>query len=212
MTQGDAIVFVVDDDPAIRKALERSLGARGYRIALYESAETFLRDFHANQADQTGCLVLDVRMSGMSGLELQEKLAQDNTALPIIFITGHGDIPMSVRAIKEGAIEFLEKPYPVERLLKLIEEALVISANQQLTQNQNRVVVTRFENLTNRERDVMALLVEGAANSSNKEIGRELNISHRTVDDHRSRIMAKMQARSLPELVDMARLCASASD
>ena len=204
MSNEGAIVYVVDDDPAIRKALDRSLGARGYTVALYEDAESFLNDY---STDRPGCLVLDVRMSGMNGLELQEKLSQESVTLPIIFITGHGDIPMSVRAIKQGAIEFLEKPYPVELLLERINEALVISADQQLQQKEQRSVKDRFETLTKRERDVMALLVEGAANTSNKEIARELNISFRTVDDHRSHVMAKMQARSMLELVDMARLC-----
>ena len=146
-------------------------------------------------------------MPGMSGLEVQEKLLEQHPALPIIFVTGHGDIPMSVRAMKNGAFEFLEKPYSVDALQEHIEQALVKSASLLDQEIYASEVNNRFAKLTARELDVMRLLVAGIANNSNKEIARELDISHRTVDDHRARIMSKMQARSLAELVDMSKIC-----
>ncbi len=198
------VVYIVDDDVAVSSALARSLTKRGYQAEVFESAEIFLEKF---QPDRIACLVLDIRMSGMSGTELQDYLAAKEIILPIIFVTGHGDIPMSVRAIQSGAVDFLEKPYPVEQLTGLIDKALELCKSQMEKADQRRELVSRFETLTPRERDVMTLLVAGAANASNKVIARELDISHRTVDDHRARVMAKLQARSLPELVEMAKLC-----
>jgi len=146
-------------------------------------------------------------MAGMSGTDLQEHLNASEIILPIIFVTGHGDIPMSVRAIKYGAVDFLEKPYSVDLLSERINDALKLCTDQMEVAARKSVVEARYDSLTPRERDVMTLLVAGAANASNKVIARELNISHRTVDDHRARVMAKMQARSLPELVQMAKVC-----
>ncbi len=204
MTPQEPIVYVVDDDADIRTALQRSLTQRGYHVECFESAEEFLSE---PLSERHGCLVLDVRMPGISGLQLQEKMVSLGILLPVIFITGHGDIPMSVRAIKQGAVDFLEKPYPVEKLAALIEQALKQSAELQAQQAEHNEIRSNFNRLTARECDVMALLVAGAATTSNKMIARELGISHRTVDDHRSKIMAKMRARSLPELVEMAKLC-----
>lgn len=198
------VVYIVDDEVAVSSALARSLTKRGYQAEVFESAEIFLEKF---QPDRIACLVLDIRMSGMSGTELQDYLAAKEIILPIIFVTGHGDIPMSVRAIQSGAVDFLEKPYPVEQLTGRIDKALELCKSQMEKADQRRELVSRFETLTPRERDVMTLLVAGAANASNKVIARELDISHRTVDDHRARVMAKLQARSLPELVEMAKLC-----
>jgi len=198
------IVYVVDDEIAVSTALARSLTKRGYQVKTFESAEQFLESF-----EQTGvaCLVLDIRMAGMSGTELQDHLALSGVILPIIFVTGHGDIPMSVRAMKSGAVDFLEKPYPVELLTERINEALEQCRQLMVAADRKQEISTRYNSLTPRECDVMKLLVAGAANASNKVIARELDISHRTVDDHRARVMAKMQARSLPELVEMAKLC-----
>ena len=204
MTPPKSTVYVVDDDADIRKALQRSLTRRGYVVESYASAEAFLA---AIDNDYGGCLVLDVRMPGMSGLGLQARLVESGVHLPIIFITGHGDIPMSVRAMKKGAHDFLEKPYPVEKLTALIDHAMQENDSHQLKQAHQETITSNFERLTAREREVMSLLVAGAANATNKTIARELGIGHRTVDDHRSRIMAKMQARSLPELVEMAKSC-----
>lgn len=204
MTPSRSTVFVVDDDADIRKALQRSLTRRGYDVECYQTAEEFLAAIDSARA---GCLVLDVRMPGMNGLELQAELSDLDINLPIIFITGHGDIPMSVRAIKKGAQDFLEKPYPVEKLVALIDKAVDENDSLQERQIQRDFIRDNFKRLTVRERDVMTLLVAGAANATSKTIARELGIGHRTVDDHRSKIMAKMQARSLSELVEMAKSC-----
>lgn len=200
----EKIVYVVDDDESVRTALTRSLEKRGYSVHCFDSGDTFLQRYKSGQA---ACLVLDVRMPGMSGLKVQEKLVEQHPSLPIIFVTGHGDIPMSVRAMKSGAFEFLEKPYSVDSLQQHIEQALVRSAVLLEQEKHATEMNNRFDKLTARELDVMRLLVAGIANNSNKEIARELDISHRTVDDHRARIMSKMQARSLAELVEMSKIC-----
>lgn len=204
MDAAEKIVYVVDDDESVRTALTRSLEKRGYSVNCYNSGDAFLQ---AYEPGHTGCLVLDVRMPGMSGLEVQEKLVERHPALPIIFVTGHGDIPMSVRAMKSGAFEFLEKPYSVDSLQTHIEQAIAKSAVLLEEQEHAEKIKERFAKLTARELDVMRLLVAGIANNSNKEIARELDISHRTVDDHRARIMSKMEARSLAELVEMSKIC-----
>ncbi len=204
MENENPIVYVVDDEVAVSTALARSLGKRGYQVETFASAEDFLKSF---QPGKVACLVLDIRMGGMSGTELQDHLSTREIILPIIFVTGHGDIPMSVRAMKAGAIDFLEKPYAVDSLAERIEVALE-KCTALLEESEKHAEVTkRYESLTPRERDVMTLLVAGPANASNKVIARELDISHRTVDDHRARVMAKMQARSLPELVEMSKAC-----
>lgn len=197
-------VYVVDDDADIRTALQRSLTSRDYSVESYSNSNDFLS---AYRAGSPGCLVLDVRMPGMNGLELQAHLNELNVLLPIIFITGHGDIPMSVKAIKDGAMDFLEKPYPVEDLMTLIDNAFEKCFELQEEQKEIDSVKESYKSLTSREREVMGLLVAGAATTSNKIIARELGISHRTVDDHRAKIMAKMKARSISELVDMAKRC-----
>lgn len=198
------VVYIVDDEVAVSTALARSLSKRGYQVETFESAELFLEKF---QPHRIACLVLDIRMPGMSGTELQEHLSSREIILPIIFVTGHGDIPMSVRAIKAGAVDFLEKPYPVESLVERVNDALEQCRKMMEEAEIHQEVTRRYESLTPRECDVMTLLVAGAANASNKVIARELDISHRTVDDHRARVMAKMQARSLPELVEMSKVC-----
>ena len=197
-------VYIVDDDEAVRKALKRSLEQRGFTVSTYSSAESFLTSY---QHEGPGCLVLDVRRPGINGLELQEMLLEKQIPLPIIFITGHGDIPMSVRAMKGGAADFLEKPYPVELLVERLEHALEAGVKLHEGAEHAQAIKNCFGQLTPREKDVMIRLVAGAADTSNKVIARELDISHRTVDDHRARVMAKMHARSLAELVDMAKIC-----
>lgn len=203
-TVQDGTVHIVDDDEAVRKALTRSLEQRSYRVKTYGSAEDFL-DSYRHLAP--GCLLLDVRMPGLNGLELQDILIERKIPLPVIFISGHGDIPMSVRAMKGGAVDFLEKPYPVEMLIERVENALESAAKMHEDAAREAHIAGCFSQLTPREKDVMIRLVAGAANTSNKIIARELEISHRTVDDHRARVMAKMQARSLAELVQMAKVC-----
>ena len=199
-----ATVFLVDDDPQIRQSLTWSIEAAGYSVQSFDSAEKFLS---SSNLDQPSCLILDVRMHGMSGLELQDALASREIPLPIIFITGHGDISMSVRAIKNGAVDFLEKPFSRQVLLQRIEEALTLDRelrerDQTLTTLQNRL-----ERLTPREREVMLLLISDSGERSNKDIATELNISHRTVEHHRTRVMEKMQAKSLPDLIRIAWDC-----
>ena len=197
-------VCIVDDDADVRKALTRSLTKHGYEVHAYESAEVLLAK---PIPEQVACLVLDVRMPGMNGLELQRKLVEDDIHLPIIFITGHGDIPMSVRAIKDGAMDFLEKPYQVEDLLHKIGQAITTGLEKSSTVSQGIAIRERYESLTTREQEVLRLLVAGASDASNKTVAKLLKISHRTVDDHRAKIMLKMQARSFIELVEMSRVC-----
>ncbi|MEE9336086.1 MAG: response regulator [Granulosicoccaceae bacterium] len=197
-------VYVVDDDADVRKALTRSLSRHGYEVYAYASAEALLAE---PIPKQVACLVLDVRMPGMNGLELQRKLLEDDIHLPIIFITGHGDIPMSVRAIKDGAKDFLEKPYQVEDLLQKIDQAIAAELERSSTHSQEIAVKEHYETLTAREQEVLRLLVSGASDASNKIVARQLEISHRTVDDHRAKIMLKMQARSFIELVEMSKVC-----
>ena len=204
MQVAEKAVYIVDDDEAVRRALTRSLEQRGFTVSSYASAEAFLASY---EHESPGCLVLDVRMPGINGLELQEILAEKQIPLPIIFITGHGDIPMSVRAMKGGATDFLEKPYPVEMLVERLDCALEAGVKLHEGALHASEIKGCYEQLTPREKDVMIRLVAGAADTSNKVIARELDISHRTVDDHRARVMAKMQARSLAELVDMAKIC-----
>ena len=197
-------VHVVDDDPAIRNALTASLAVRGLSVQNYESAEAFLSSYDDNQI---GCLVLDIRMPGINGLELQKILAKKNYTIPIIFVTGHGDVPMSVQALKNGAIDFLEKPYRQEILHERIEQALVLSIEaRQKVAEENRIKKC-YSKLTPREKQVMSLLTCGAANTPNKKIAEALKISPRTVEDHRAKIMLKMRAKSLYELVAMAKVC-----
>ena len=200
-TQG--IVHIVDDDPAIRKALSASLEIRDLEVESYASAEEFLNSYRDNQ---TGCLVLDIRMPGIDGLELQNILAKKNHNIPIIFVTGHGDVPMSVQALKNGAVDFLEKPYRQEVLHERIEQAL---AQSQILRNkiaEEKIYKEYFDSLSPREKQVMNILVTDHANTSNKKIADILNISPRTVEDHRAKIMLKMHAKSLFDLVEMANL------
>jgi two-component system response regulator FixJ len=196
-------IFVIDDDVAVRVSLSNALTARGYRVDAYESATAFL---DASPRARPGCLVLDVRMPDMSGMELQERLRRSGIRLPIIFATGHGDIPMSVRAMKRGAIDFLEKPYAIEVLLERIEEAVAADLQTRRVEERARRIGRRMEQLTDRERTVFDHLTSGG-HVSNKDVARALGISHRTVEVHRARIMRKMGAKSLADLVEMADSC-----
>ena len=199
-------VFIVDDDEAVRKSLSRSLQHQDYIVESFDSGITFLE---AIKPDQYGCILLDIAMPEMSGIEVQVELSKRNCEVPIIFMTGHGDVPTSVRAIKSGALEFLEKPYSMDVLFERIEEAMKLEASRQLIDQQNAEVITRFETLTKREKDVMASLVSGRADMSNKEVAREIGISHRTVEEYRSRIFLKMEASSITHLAQMAKVCDS---
>lgn len=192
------IVFIVDDDASVRTALEDLLRSVGLEVKSFGSTQDFL---HHKRTDAPGCIVLDVRMPGQSGLEFQRTLATAGIDLPIIFITGHGDIPMSVRALKAGAIEFLTKPLHEQQLL----DAIQVGIDRDRAQRQKAKTVAelqeRLEALTARERDVLTLVITG---QMNKQIAAQLNVSEATIKVHRGQIMHKMRARSLVDLVRMA--------
>jgi FixJ family two-component response regulator len=193
-----AVVYVIDDDPSVRDALEDLLRSVGLDVRAFGSTGDFLR---GERPDVPGCLVLDVRLPGSSGLEFQRVLVEGGAGLPVIFISGHADIPISVRAMKAGAVEFLTKPLREQELLDAIQVAL---AGDRARRREARVVdalQARFKSLTAREREVLALVVTGRPN---KQIAAELALSEMTVKVHRSQIMRKMQAQSLVELVRMA--------
>lgn len=192
-------IYLVDDDESIRTSLARALSLRGYEVFSFASAADFLA---AYTAGDPGCLILDYGMPGMNGLELQEHLAESGIDIPIIFITGHGGIPESVRAIKAGAVDFLEKPFKQAHLLERIETALSIDVETRASRSKSLVVKSRYNTLTNREREVAHLMAENPSSVSSKEIARALDISPRTVDHHRARILEKMMVRSVAELVE----------
>ena len=194
----NATVFVVDDDAAMRDSLKDLIRSVGLRGELYASAQDFLR---SERPDVPGCLVLDVRMPGLSGLDLQRRLTEAGVSMPIIFISGHGDVPMTVRALKAGALEFLTKPFRDQDLLDAIQQALDGDCQARDERAATEAVHRRFASLTPREREVMAKVVAGLLN---KEIAAELRTSETTVKTHRRQVMEKMGANSLPELVRMA--------
>ena len=197
MKDAEAIVFVVDDDSSIREAIESLVKLAGLRVETFGTAQEFLR---TERPDLPGCVVLDVELPGLSGLDLQRELAAHGIKLPIIFITGYGDIPMSVRAMKAGAQEFLTKPFRDQDLLDAIQQALERDRAARQHQKEIAELRERFDALTSREREVMSLVVAGWLN---KQIGFELEISEITVKIHRGRVMDKMGAQSLAELVRM---------
>jgi RNA polymerase sigma factor (sigma-70 family) len=194
----NATVFVIDDDAAMRDSLKDLIRSVGLRVELFASAQDFLRSEHP---DVPGCIVLDVRMPGLSGLDLQRRLADAGLAIPIVFISGHGDIPMTVRALKAGAVEFLTKPFRDQELLDAIQQALDRDCQTREERAASEALRRRFVSLTPREREVMARVVAGLLN---KQIAAELGTSENTVKTHRHQVMEKMGANSLPELVRMA--------
>jgi len=190
-------VYVVDDDDGMRRALDTLLSTVGYKTAVFSRPSEFLANF---KVDSPGCLVLDIRMPDMSGLELQQHLIRIGSMLPVIFITGHGDVPMAVQAMKEGAFEFVQKPFRDQDLLDRINHALKQDAENRSTVARRTEVLHRLESLTPRERQVMDLVVDGAAN---KVIAIDLDLSERTVEIHRAKVMEKMGARSVAHLVKL---------
>jgi FixJ family two-component response regulator len=193
-------VFLVDDDDSVRRALTRLIKSAGYAVQAFASARDFLEYWRITN-EGPACLVLDVRMPGLSGLDLQHELLASNTLLPIIFITGHGDIPMSVKAMKEGAVDFLPKPVKDKNLLNAIEQALTRANHDLREQKELEYVQRRLKTLTPREREVMTLVVRGLLN---KQIAFELGTVEKTVKVHRARVMEKMEVQSLADLVRLA--------
>ena len=194
-------MYIVDDDEDIRVSLSRALRMRGYEVDSYESAQRFLDEY---SADQPGCLILDYGMPEMSGLELQKLLVTRGIHIPIIFITGHGGVPESVQAMKLGAVDFLEKPFRQETLVSQIDAALELDARARQRRDKSRFAKELFDGLTDREKEIARLLVSNPSNNSSKDLARQLDISPRTVDHHRARVLEKMRVNSVAELVDIA--------
>ncbi len=197
MADSQQTVYVVEDDEAVRDSLELLLKSDGKPVKTYDNATAFLKDYSEKMA---GCIVLDIRMPGMDGMELQKKLNDKHSILPIIFVTGHGDVPMAVDAMKEGAVDFIQKPYREEALLEKIDAALAQDVEQRKTLGEKQEILRRVKSLTPREHEIMDRMIEGQAN---KVIAIELEISQRTVEIHRSRVMHKMGTHSLAHLVRM---------
>jgi two-component system, LuxR family, response regulator FixJ len=197
MQQQPATVFVVDDDEGVRNSLRFLLKSVGLATRIQSSAGEFLESY---KQSQPGCLVLDVRMPGMSGLELQQQLNLRGATIPVIFITGHGDIPMAVEAMQHGAFDFLQKPFRDQDLIDRIQRALERDARGRKALSQHSQIRTRIESLTAREREVLALMTQG---KPNKVMAAELGVSQRTVEIHRARVMEKSGAASLAQLVRM---------
>src|SRR5208337_2304555 len=195
MSEAQHVVFVVDDDLSVLKSLRRLLSVCGFRVETFSSAQEFLRDYQDNVP---GCLVLDICLPGLNGFELQRALAEQGHALPIIFITGHGDIPMSVQAMKAGAVDFLPKPFTDQALLEAIKQALDKSRGNDAVRSELAGIGKRLATLTPRETEVFKHVVTGKLN---KQIAADLGIAEKTVKVHRGRVMQKLQVQSVAELV-----------
>ena len=196
MTQASR-VYIVEDDAAVRESLTMMLESVDREVNAFENADCFLDAYHQ---DMAGCIVLDIRMPGMNGMELQRKLNQINSILPIIFVTGHGDVPIAVEAMQQGAVDFVQKPYREQELLEKINQAIKLDEENRSSLQQRQAIMENMTALTPRENDVMMQMVEGKAN---KVIAIELDISQRTVEIHRARVMEKLNANSLAHLVRM---------
>jgi FixJ family two-component response regulator len=200
LSETAATVFIVDDDASVRKALARLIRSAGMKAQAFPTAEAFLAESHVEPAS---CLVLDVRLPGLNGLQLQEALNRKGYPLAIIFITGHGDVPMSVRAMKAGAVDFLQKPFEDSDLLDAIRRAIARSREAFAKQAESARLQRRYDTLTPRERQVLSLVASGLLN---KQVAAELGAAEKTIKIHRGRVMMKMEAASLADLVRMAGL------
>lgn len=198
-------VFVVDDEPDVRAALRLLIKSVGYSVECFESADQFFQQFDPKRR---GCLILDVRMPGMSGMDLQEKLSELNALLPIIMISGHGEIPMAVKAVQKGAIDFLQKPFSDQQLLDRISQALEVNTSRHTDQKVIQAAQEKYDSLTPREKEIFKEVVAGKLN---KVIAYDLNISTRTVEIHRAKAMEKMEAKNLSDLINLANLVYSDS-
>jgi RNA polymerase sigma factor (sigma-70 family) len=196
--RADPTVFVVDDDPAMRRSLTWLIESVGLRVSTFSTAEHFLAEY---DRQRPGCLVLDVRMPGMSGLELQDELARRDLRIPTIVLTGHAEVAMAVRAVKAGAVDFIEKPFSHQQLLDRVRQALEVDRQAREESMRRAAVLERLAHLSSREREVMERVVAGKAN---KEIAAELGLSPKTVEVHRAHVMEKMNAESLAELIRLA--------
>ena len=196
-TMKKPVIMVVDDDAGIRSAMRALLKSVGLESQLFTSAQEFLA---AWQPAQPGCLLLDIRMPGMSGLELQQQLNLRGAVIPVIFMTGHGDVPMAVEAMQHGAFDFLQKPFRDQELLDRVQRALVKDAESRATLGEHSRIRAHLESLTAREREVLDLMTKG---KQNKAIAQDLGVSPRTIEIHRARVMEKMHAQSVAELVRM---------
>jgi two-component system response regulator FixJ len=196
-TKDEPVVYVVDDDDAVRESLVFLMKSIGQKAEAYPNAQAFLDSGNSGKA---GCLLLDIRMPGMSGVELHDRLKQAGSFLPVIFITGHGDVQMAVKAIKAGAADFVQKPFRDQELIDRIREVLEEDTQARVGKLQRAEILRRIDSLTEREREVMEQVVEGKAN---KVVAIDLNVSQRTVEIHRANVMEKMKARSLAQLVKL---------
>ena len=195
MTNHEATVFIVDDDQAVRESLADLMDSVDIKVETFATANDFLSSY---SADSIGCLILDIRMPGMSGLELQQELNRREALIPVILITGHGDVPMAVQAMRQGALDFLQKPFRDQELLDRVNHALQSSNHHSDNQQQTQSVKNHIQELTPREHQVMEMIIEGKAN---KVIALDLGLSQRTIEVHRANVMHKLQARSLADLV-----------
>ncbi len=201
MVPTETTVYIIDDDDDIRSSLSRALGKRGFQVATFDSAAAFL---NVCDPEKPGCIILDQGMPGMTGLELQQELVTKRVDLPVIFITGHGGVPESVQAMKAGAIDFLEKPFRTDILVERIDAAFEGLFENRKASEKTRGARRKLASLTPREKEIVDMMVADPSKTSSKDLARSLDISPRTVEHHRARILEKLQIKSVVELIDLA--------